>query len=478
MPRPVLLLLSRGEVEEVHARSLELLWRVGVWFEDPEVAKILLEAGAEEAPGGRVRIPEWMVREALSRAPKGFKLYDRDGRLVAELGSGALVFNPGSAAIRLLEPGGVRGPRLEDLRRLVVLVDALEGFDAQSTALVPVDVPVEIRDAVRLYVVLKYSRKPVVTGAFTVENLGVMVEMLRAVREDYDRRPFAIFDVCPSPPLSWSRVTSRNLVDLARLGVPAEIISMPGLGSTAPVTVAGALVQHHAEVLSGVVLAETVRPGAPVVYGGSPGVTHMRYGTMMITGVEAVLVSLAYRDMARVLGLPVHTYMGLADSKALDYQAGLETGYTMFIAALAGFDVVSGPGMLEFEETQSLEKLVLDSEACMMAKRLARGFSLDMDHLALDVIEDVVLGRRARLGFLAHPHTRKYYREELYTPRILDYSTRSRWDGLRAEERVQRIVREILESHEPPVLEGERLERLDQVYGRLWRSVGREPVAV
>lgn len=474
MPRPTLTVLSRDEALEIHGRALSLLSRVGVKFEDPEVAKILLDAGATES-NGRVVMPEEMVSEALRNAPKKIDLYDRDGRRVATLGDGALIFNPGSAAIKILDYGAAepRTPTLEDLRNLVVVVENLDFIEAQSTALVPGDAPMEIRDAVRLYPILRYSRKPIVTGAFTVENMSVMLEMLKAVREDAWKRPFTIFDACPSPPLSWSKVTSRNVVDLAAVGVPSEIISMPGLGATAPVTVAGAIVQHHAEVLSGVVLAQAASKGAPVIYGGSPTLTHPRFGTPLIVAPEPLLISLAYRDLARFLDLPAHTYMGLSDSKLVDYQAGAEEAYSALAAALAGFDVVSGPGMLEFESVQSLEKLVLDNEVCGLVKRVSRGFGLSLDEVATEVIEETVLRRGG--NFLPHQHTRKYLRREVHIPRIWDSTPRSRWGGGSVYDEAHDAVTKLLEEGARHELSPEVLAELNKVYEKLWRKAGSEP---
>jgi len=477
MARPVLTTLSKSEVEQIHAAALELLKSVGVYFEDAEVAKILLDAGCEQR-GSRILIPEHLVEEALKSAPKRFELYDRDGRRVATLGDGALIFNPGSAAVKILDYGSrePRPPTMEDLKKLVILVDYLENLDAQSTALVPHDVPVELRDVARLYPIIKYSRKPIITGAFTVENLPLMLEALRVVREDTWRRPFAIFDVCPSPPLRWSKVTSRNLVDLARAGVPAEIVSMPGLGATAPATVAGAVVLHHAEVLSAVVIAQLVSKGAPVIYGGSPTLTEPRYGVDRIVAPEAVLISLAYRDLARYLELPVHTYMGLSDNKLIDFQAGAESAYSALAAALAGFDVVSGPGMLENESAQSLEKLVLDNEVCGIVKRIAKGFEVDPEHLALDVFRDVVLS--GRKDFLAHPHTRKFVRREVLIPRVWDVQPRSRWSGKNIYEQAHEEVEKILKEYTPTKPPDDVARELDRFFEELFKRFGAEFRAV
>ncbi|MFZ8854803.1 MAG: trimethylamine methyltransferase family protein, partial [Thermofilaceae archaeon] len=173
------------------------------------------------------------------------------------------------------------------------------------------------------------------------------------------------------------------------------------------------------------------------------------------------------------LDLPSHTYRALSDAKSPDYQAGLETAFTAALAAAAGFDVVSGPGMLEFESVQSLEKLVLDNEVCLLAKRIARGFARDSD--SVGVIREVVLQKRG--NFLAHRHTRETYRHEIHLPKVWDVASRARGtrDLLKwAYEEVERILRE----HEPPVLEGDRLERLDEVLSRLYGRVGQSPPRV
>lgn len=474
MPKPLLTVLSREEALEIHSKALDLLSRVGVRFEDPEVAKILLDAGATRS-NGRILIPEEMVSEALKNTPKRIDLYDRDGKKVATLGDGALIFNPGSAAIKILDYGAAepRTPTLEDLKNLVLVVENLEFIEAQSTALVPGDAPIEIRDVVRLYPILKYSRKPVITGAFTAENMPVMLEMLRVVREDAWRRPFTIFDACPSPPLSWSKVTSRNIVDLARAGVPSEIISMPGLGATAPVTVAGATTLHHAEVLSGIVLAQTVSRNAPVIYGGSPALMHPRFGTTLITAPESILVSLAYRDLARFLDLPTHTYMGLSDSKLIDYQSGAEEAYSALLATLAGFDVISGPGMLEFESTQSLEKLVLDNEVCGLVKRVSRGFGVSVDEIATEVIEETVLRKGG--NFLLSPHTRKHLRKDVHIPQVWDSTPRSRWSGRSIYDEAHATVIKILKEGSYHELSPDVMNELNKFYEKLWMKTSSKP---
>ena len=203
------------------------------------------------------------------------------------------------------ETGDERAPRTADLVDFVKLVETLPALDAQSTSMICADVPAEIGDLYRLYLVLSYGRKPVVTGAFRKDTWWTMKEMLVAVAGSeaaLAAKPIAIFDVCPSPPLLWSDLTCQNLIDCARTGIPAELVSMPLAGATAPVTLAAAVVQHAAECLSGIVIGQLARPGAAIVWGGSPAAFDMREGTTPMGDVGNVADRLRVRGGGQVAG--------------------------------------------------------------------------------------------------------------------------------------------------------------------------------
>ena len=200
---------------------------------------------------------------------------------------------------------------------------------------------------------------------------------------------------------------------------------MPLAGATSPVTLREAVVQQCAENLSGVVIHQLAAPGSPIIWGGSPAAIDMRHGTTPMGAVETMMIDLAASQVGKRLGLPTHAYMGLSDSKCPDYQAGFESGIGTILAALAGINVVSGPGMLDFEICQSFEKLLLDHDACGMALRLVRG----IDHREGDaaaLIRQVVESSE----FLSHPHTRKHWREELTVPsRLVARDTYGDWEA-------------------------------------------------
>ncbi len=295
----------------------------------------------------------------------------------------------------------------------------MENIRAQSTAMVCSDVPKEIFDSYRLYLALRHCHKPVVTGIFRKASLPFMLELLEAVRggaKALDERPLAVFDACPSPPLKWDDLTAQSVIDCARRGVPSEFVSMPLAGAAAPVTLLGAIVQHTAECLSGVVIGQTANPGAPLIWGGSPAVVDMRTGTTPMGAIETMMIDAAYAQIGKHLALPTHAYMGPSDSKLVDFQGGFESGMGTILAALAGINVVSGAGMLNFENCQSIEKLILDNEICGMAYRLIEGISQRDEPIALNLFRAVSTPRD---DFLTREHTLKWYREEQYIPGLV-----------------------------------------------------------
>jgi len=463
--RPTLELLDPGLLERIVAEAMDVLGKVGVLVDDDEAMAVLGDGGARvDRTSRRAMIPEDLVRRCLQSAPSGISVFSRDGEPALRLEGWNVHFDPGSAAIKILDSQTMeaRAATSSDLVDLVRLTDALPNLAAQSTALVVSDVPREIADRYRLFLALLNTSKPVVTGTFTVEGFAVMKEMLAVVAgspQALREKPPAIFDACPSPPLKWSRLTVQTLLECARSGLPAELVSMPLFGATSPATLAGALVQHTAENLSGVVIHQLAGPGSPIIYGGSPAVFDMRHGTTAMGAIETAMVVCAYTQIGRSLGLPTHGYLGQSDAKVVDCQAGLESSPGIVMAGLAGVNVVSGAGMLEFESCQSLEKLVLDDEVCGMALRLVRGIQGRGQRLAEDLWGDLASGDH----FLTSPTTLRWLRDEMTFPSaVIDRRSRETWlaDGsTTALERARQRVRDVLARHHPkPLADGVRRE--------------------
>lgn len=442
-------------IERIISEARDVLCRLGVDIHNETILSLLQEHGAKvDRDANHVLLTEGIIDTALKTTPSSFKLYDVLGNETHDLSGHNVYFTPGSAALNLLdgETQEIRRPVTEDYVKYARLVSVLDNIATQSTAFIPADVHALISDSYRLYLSLLYCEKPVVTGAFTIDAFNVMRDLQVAVRggaEQLAAKPLTVFSCCPTSPLKWSDVTSQNVVDCARSSIPVEFISMPLSGFMAPVTLIGTLVQHTAETLSGVVISQLTSPGTPVLYGGSPAVFDVRYETTPMGAVGTQMIDCAYNEIGKYLRIPTQAYISLSDAKQLDAQAGLESSMGATLAALAGINSISGPGMLDFESCQSLEKLVLDNEICGMTLRLVKGIQPKEDFPALPRFEELLSEKH----LLISEHTQKYLREELCLPgKIIDRANRTRWQeegGLTLLERARREVDELINKYEP-----------------------------
>lgn len=427
-PAAALRLLDDALVDRILGEAFAILETTGARVQSEEGRRLLAEAGATIDNDTEVaRLPEALVRGALATVPREFFLCGRDGAPAVHYGGDDVHFDPGSAAVHILDPetGAHRPGATGDFVRLLKIAEVLPEFDAQSTALVCSDVPAAIADLYRLYLVLMHSRKPIVTGAFGLPTLGLMLEMIEAAGVEDGPGLRAVFDVCPSPPLIWSAFGTGSLIRLARAGVPAQMVSMPLAGATAPATLAGSVVQHAAECLSGITIHQAAKPGAPIVWGGAPAIFDMRHGTTPMGAMETAMIDAAYAQVGKHLGLPTHAYLGASDAKSIDAQAGMESGMTALVGAMAGINMISGAGMLDFLACQSVEKLVLDAEGIAMVRRLLAGIRPRGDSLAAELL--AMTGHHG--NFLELRHTRQWFKAEQHLPSaVIDRGSVRVWE--------------------------------------------------
>ena len=480
MHRPLLEMIDNPTAEKILEEAYNVLEKVGVLIENEAALRLLESADARvDRKNRKAYFSRSLIEMCVKSAPNSITIYDRNENVALKLEGNNIHFDPGSAALTILDwdTKQQRKPFTNDLINFSRLTYYLDNLAAQSTGIVPSDVPQELGDRYRLYIALKNNPKPVVTGTFALDAYDSMKAMLIAVRgseEKLRQKPLAIFDCCPSPPLKWSNLTCQDLIDCARAGIPAELVSMPLTGATSPGTIAGAVVQHAAENLSGVVIHQLAHTGSPIIWGGSPAAFDMRQGTTPMGAIETMMIDSAYAKVGKLLGLPTHAYMGLSDSKLLDSQAGLESGIGAVLAALSGINVISGPGMLDFESCQSLEKLVIDNEICGMALRLVEGVELREGGVGEDLYGDIYDGEH----FLTSPNTLKWLREEFYFPSAaIDRANYQTWlavDGKSAGDRAHQRVLEILNGEAPPSLEDHVVKELEQLMLRDAKKHGME----
>ena len=409
-------ILDNDVIKKVISEARTILGTWGVWVEHEEAVTVLLDNGASEREK-RIRIPDTLIDRALSTVPDSFSLWDLSGENEYIIGKTASHFVPGSAALEIWDPEThtPRNANTVDLVNLARVVDSLPHLALQSTSLISSDVPEPVADRYRLFVILQFCRKPIVTGTFQEDAFEVMQSFLEIVRgssEQLHDKPLAIFDCCPSAPLNWSRLTTDALIRAARAGIPAELISMPLSGATGPATLLGSVVQHCAENLAGIVIHQLVSPGSPIVYGGSPSIMDMRHGTTPMGAIETQMIDVANAQIGKTLGVPTHAYMGLSDAPWPDYQGGSESTLGATLAILGGINVISGPGMLKFESRQSLEKLVMDNDVVGAVKRLKAGIEEHECPIATHLMDSLL--KQGHL--LEHNHTRSWFRSEFYFP--------------------------------------------------------------
>ena len=235
----------------------------------------------------------------------------------------------------------------------------------------------------------------------------------------------SIFTITATGNFRYGEDSCQNLLDCVEAGIPIEIVPVTLMGLIAPVTLVGALVFHCVDVLSGLTMAQIVKPGAPVLFGGAPATFHMQDASSPMAAIEAQQLNVAYVGIAKYLKLPTQAYMALSDGKLLDAQAGGESFSSALLAAIAGVNSVSGPGMLDFVLTFSLPKLIFDNEICGQSLHFVREIAVKEDLPSNQLVEELLADNH----LITSPHTLKYWPDELYlTDPVFDRLNRENWE--------------------------------------------------
>ncbi len=476
--RPTLQVLDPSLVSRIVDEAIDTLARTGVLIEDQAGRDRLAALGlTADAVSHRVTFPRKVVEQALKTAPSSITLFDRTGNANAVLEGDNVHFVPASSALRILDrkTEQMREGKTADFIEYIKVADGLKHISYLSTAFIPKDIPQDMADGWRLYLALSYSRRPVVSGAFTAWGVPRMAEVMAHFRDGKDdliARPMSIFTCCPNTPLRWGEDPLSNMIDCAEWGIPVEIVPVLLLGMISPSSPVGALVLHTAEVLSGLTIMQLVRPGTPVLFGGAPASFHMRLLTNPMTAVEALQVYCGYAQVAKHLSLPCQAYMALSDAKFNDPQSGMETGVGAFLAALAGFNSVSGPGMLDYVNCFSLEKLAFDDEVVAHARRFVRPVEVKEDLPSAALLDELVRDKH----LLTSEHTLTHWPDELYLPGPM--VDRTNWDQWQEQgskswrQRALEVVDEALAAYEEPPLDSALHKDIQEMFRRTCSEPG------
>ena len=298
------------EVQDIHLATLEVLERTGVWVEIDEALDIFSDGGCVVDRDTRiVRIPPHIVEDAIRSAPASIVLCGRDPKNDIVLEAGRVGFSNFGEGIKVIDPdtGELRASTKKDMGNIARLVDALPDVDVFEMAVVSGDQPPETTSLHNHEAALVNQTKPISGGPLDGRAVHTTVEMLAAVQGSADavrERPMMIMGTCPVSPLKLVKDFCEIVIEAARVGLPSCVLSMAMAGGSSPVTLAGTLVTHNAEVLAGIVLGQLTDRGSKVLYGSSTTAMDLRLVTASVGSPECAMISAGAAQLARQYRLP------------------------------------------------------------------------------------------------------------------------------------------------------------------------------
>ena len=461
--------ISIDQAEEIHLATLEVLDRVGVNIFEKEALEMLKQKGAV-VENCRVRIPAWMVREALATAPCRVALGNRNGERAMWLEKGRVYFGSGSATQYVMDiSNGERRPTVkQDVGHAAKVADRLANIDFVMSMSLASDVPKANAFIHEFEAMVLNTAKPILYCADhrrDVEDIIAMAEIVAGGARELAANPFLVLYAEPSSPLQHTEETIKKLLLCAEKKLPVICGPAVMMGATGPVTAAGALVVANCEILSGLVVHQLKSPGAPFIYGGGVPAMDMKTSICSYGSPEEHLNSAVMVNMAQYYRLPVFTTAGCSDSHAFDQQAGFEVGFNMLAHGLAGSNLIHDMGYMGAGAATSLEMLVLCNETAGMVKHYLKGIEIEPETLALDVIEKVGPGG----NFFAEEHTFLNFKKHLYFPEILNRYSHDKWKEAGAttfDKRANQKVRDILENHQSPELPKDIVTRVKEIVAK------------
>lgn len=424
--------LADTDIENIHQNVLRVFSEVGVQVNHDEALGVFKKAGAKVESGSSiVKFDEKMVMELIGEAPSDINLCGRepDGSLDCKIGGQRVYMGTGGTALNVQDPGCTdnRRSQVRDIMNMARVVNELENIHFYMLNIFPHDVEHEDIDVNRFGAALNRTKKHIMGGVYTVEgirNVIKMAEMIAGSAQALRERPFISMVACIISPFKLDESYGRLAIEAARNRIPLVVPAEPLCGATAPVTLAGNLVVDCVDTLTGVMLAQLVNPGTPVLFGCISSITDLRDMKYLAGAVEMGLLNAAAAQMAQFYKLPIYATAGMSDAKVNDVQAGYESAITNLLTALAGANFIhDAAGFLEFCMTASFDKLVIDNEIIGMVMRAVQGIQVDETTLAFDEIRKVGPGGH----YVSSRHTRRHMRSEQYMPTLSDRENRDTW---------------------------------------------------
>ena len=447
--------LSEDQIATIHERALDLLEDCGMTYEDglDDVLQVLGAAGCTVDQGKkRIFFPRQLVNEMVAKAPGNFILYSRDGKNDLKMGKNRVYAGTGGTAVRILDldTGEARQTVLKDAHNVARIVEQMKNIHFFQSPCVPHDLPTEHYDLNIVFAAMMGTKKHVMLGCnydSSMRETFRMVSRIVGGEDNLKKKPvFSISSCIVISPMKFCTQSTRNVLTAGELGIPTTVTSAPMSGSTSPMTMAGTLLQTHAEELAAITLLQAHHPGAKVLYGGLPAMADMRSMGYQGGGVECGMMTAAIHQLSQHIDVPNYCSSGLSDSKIPDAQSGWEKAFTTCLAIISGNNYIHhAAGMLESMLCIAYEQYIMDDEIIGQGCKMLEGINTDEDHLAYDAIKAVGPGG----NYLIAAHTMKHLRTEYFMGNgVSDNGSRNHWlkaGGLSARERAVQMAKTILE---------------------------------
>ncbi len=463
---PHLTTITDDQIHEIKQAAFLILERTGCLVTHEKALTLLKDAGAHVV-GERVRVPRYLIEEALRQVPKGFTLYNRDGEPALDLSCRKSYFGSSTASPnqRHALEGDIRRTTLADIALGAKTADALDNLDFVMPFGSAQDVPGLCAELYEFETVVQNTAKPIFFCGYSSKGVEKVLDMAALVaggKDELSRKPFLVPYPEPISPLKFPHeVVERIFVCASRL-IPQITCGAHLTGFTSPVTLAGSLALATAESFFGILLAQLCRPGAPCFLTSGLGAVNMRTGIAMISSPEMSLSLAAQAQLARSIGLPTWGLAGATDSKMIDAQAGAEASLDAVVQALAGVSIIHDVGYMDMGMACSCAMMVLGDEIISWIKRFIQGIEVSAETLATDVIHAVGPGG----NFLTQQHTLDHMRKESWQPGLFTKDSFETWmdkGGKSLEQRADEKVADILTNHEADSLSDSLIAELQEL---------------
>jgi trimethylamine---corrinoid protein Co-methyltransferase len=456
--------LSDRQMRRLHEAALQILETTGVRVTH-EKAREIIQGHGGEVEGDRVRLPAWLVEQALGLVPPQVVFYSRRGKKAVVLKDDDTYYGPTLDAFDYLSPiTGERGPfTVDDCRVTATIADALDHFHWVMTIGVASDIASSVAERTIARQALTYTEKPLLFCCSSLKAMKDIYQMAATIAGGEAAllmHPNIVVFNSPISPLVFNDALIDRLLFAAEKGIPQVCYSGPQAGATAPATLAGTVVQGSVESLFGIVLAQMVRPASPFIYGAFATIMDMKTSVFSYGAPEMNVMASAMAQMAQFYNIPFMGMSGCSDAKRPDQQAAVEATFSCLCSSMSGANMVHDNGWLDRATLVSPEYMVLVNEIIEMVNHYMAGMRVDDDRLALDILDKVGPGG----NFLNEPHTFKYFREVWYS-KLFDRSTAANWEkqgGKEFHQRLNERTRALMD-HTPEPLPDEVVKDLDRM---------------